>query len=84
MKKKRKTLWEHFTSCYLLLILLFIYLPILYVILFSFNESKSLSNFTGFSLKWYENMFQDRTMLQSILPVRSLTSEYSPLISKSS
>ncbi len=66
MKKKRKTLWDRFSSCYLVLILLFIYLPIFYVILFSFNESKSLSNFTGFSLKWYENMFQDRTMLQSI------------------
>ena len=66
MKKKKKTLWEHFTSCYLLVILLFIYLPIFYVILFSFNESKSLSNFTGFSLKWYENMFQDRTMMQSV------------------
>ena len=34
--------------------------------LFSFNESKSLSNFSGFSLRWYENMFRDRTMLQSI------------------
>ena len=66
MKKKKKTLWDWFTSCYLILILLFIYLPILYVVLFSFNESKSLSKFTGFSLKWYENMFQDRTMLQSI------------------
>ena len=66
MKKKRKTLWDRFSSCYLVLILLFIYLPIFYVILFSFNESKSLSNFTGFSLRWYENMFQDRTMLQSI------------------
>ncbi len=64
--KKKKTLWEHFTGAYLVLILAFIYLPILYVVVFSFNESKSLSNFTGFSLRWYENMFRDRTMLQSI------------------
>ena len=59
-------MWERFTSGYLVLILLFIYLPIAYVVLFSFNESKSLSNFTGFSLKWYQNMLEDRTMLQSI------------------
>ena len=64
--KTRKSLWQHFTSFYLVLILLFIYLPIVYVVVFSFNESKSLSNFSGFSLRWYENMFSDRTMLESI------------------
>jgi len=65
-KKQKKTFFEHFSSWYLVLVLLFIYLPIGYVVLFSFNDSKSLSNFTGFSLRWYENMFNDRTMLQSI------------------
>jgi len=65
-KNQQKPFFQRFTSWYLVLILLFIYLPIGYVVLFSFNESKSLSNFTGFSLRWYENMFQDRTMLQSI------------------
>ena len=65
-KKQKKTFFEHFSSLYLVLVLLFIYLPIAYVVLFSFNDSKSLSNFTGFSLRWYENMFNDRTMLQSI------------------
>ena len=64
--KKRKGRWNFLSSGYLLVILLFIYLPIAYVVLFSFNESKSLTNFTGFSLRWYENMVQDRTMLQSI------------------
>lgn len=62
MKKKKKFL----SSGYLILILLFIYLPIAYVVLFSFNDSKSMTKFTGFSLRWYENMFNDRTMLQSI------------------
>ena len=66
MKKKSKTIWDRFQSCYLMIVLLFIYLPIAYVVLFSFNEGKSLSNFTGFSLRWYENMFRDRAMLQSI------------------
>ena len=66
MKKKRKSFAEWFSSGYLIVVLLFIYLPIAYVVLFSFNESKSLTHFTGFSLKWYENMFQDRTMMQSV------------------
>ena len=65
-QKKKKTLSQRLSSWYLVVILLFIYLPIGYVVLFSFNDSKSLTNFTGFSLRWYENMFQDRTMLQSI------------------
>lgn len=53
-------------NTYLGLILFFFYLPILYVIVFSFNQSRSLSNFTGFSLQWYEKMFSNRTMLESI------------------
>ncbi len=64
--RTKKSLLERFCSAYLLMILLFIYLPILYVVFFSFNESKSLTNFTGFSLRWYRNMLTDRTMLESI------------------
>ncbi|MBQ7183677.1 MAG: ABC transporter permease [Clostridia bacterium] len=64
--EKRRSKWSLLTNGYLILVLLFIYLPIGYVVLFSFNESKSLTNFTGFSLRWYENMMQDETMLQSI------------------
>ena len=64
--KKRK-LSRFFTSGYLILILLFIYLPIGYLILFSFNEGKSMTNFSGFSLRWYENLFSKETsMLESI------------------
>ncbi len=50
----------------IVLVLLFFYVPIAYVVLFSFNESKSLSNFTGFSLQWYEDLFGDRVILESI------------------
>ena len=51
---------------FLALVMLFFYLPILYVVLFSFNSSKSLSTFTGFSLQWYEKMFANRTIMESI------------------
>ena len=64
--KKRK-LSKIFTSGYLILILLFIYLPIGYLILFSFNAGKSMTSFTGFSLRWYENLFvKEHSMLESI------------------
>lgn len=60
---KKKTVFD---KIYLALIILFLYLPILYVIVFSFNESKSLTVFSGFSFKWYEKMFANRTMMESI------------------
>jgi len=40
--------------------------PILYIIPFSFNSSRSLTKFEGFSLRWYEKMFADSTMMQSV------------------
>ena len=64
--EKKKSFWNFFTSGYLILVLLFIYLPILYVMVFSFNDSKSMTSFEGFSLQWYENMFNNREMLESI------------------
>jgi spermidine/putrescine transport system permease protein len=64
MEKKRKT--RFLSGGYLILVLLFIYLPILYVMLFSFNDSKSMVKFSGFSLRWYESMFSNRDMLESI------------------
>lgn len=51
---------------YLGLILLFFYIPIIYVMVFSFNESRSLTNFTGFSFRWYEKMFADHQIMEAI------------------
>ena len=55
-----------FSRLYLAVIVAFFYLPIVYVVFFSFNESRSLTNFTGFSLQWYEKMFKTRAMMESI------------------
>ena len=55
-----------FQKFYVFIIMAFFYLPIFYVVLFSFNESRSLTNFTGFSLQWYEKMFNTRAMMESI------------------
>ena len=51
----------------LTLTMLFFYLPLLYIIIFSFNDSRSLTKFGGFSLRWYEKMFADSTMMEAVL-----------------
>lgn len=51
---------------YASLIYIFLYAPILVLIIFSFNESKSRTNFTGFSFKWYIKLFQNDTILKSL------------------
>ena len=48
------------------LILVFFYAPILFMIVFSFNSSKSLTHFTGFSLRWYEAMIKNHSMMESL------------------
>lgn len=55
-------------SSYLLLVLLFIYIPISILIFYSFNDERSLTHFNGnFSLIWYEKFFQDRLFIESII-----------------
>lgn len=48
------------------LLLVFFYTPILFMIIFSFNSSKSLTHFTGFSLCWYEAMLKNHGMMESL------------------
>ena len=43
-----------------------LYLPILAVVLFSFNDKKSLSAFSGFSTRWYVDFFHNGALLQSL------------------
>ena len=42
------------------------YLPIAAVVLFSFNNRKSLASFTGFSTRWYVDFFHDETLIRSL------------------
>ena len=52
---------------FMALVFLFLYAPIVVLIVFSFNDSRSLTKFSGFSLQWYERMFSDRTMMQAVV-----------------
>lgn len=55
------------SKIFLYIVLLFMYIPIFVLIVFSFNESKSRANFTGFSLKWYSKLLHNETILTSLL-----------------
>ncbi len=52
---------------YLGLVLLFLYVPIFVLIVFSFNESKSRSVFSGFTLDWYKKLFQNDVIISSLV-----------------
>lgn len=51
---------------YIAIILLFLYLPIGVLMVLSFNESKSMSIWTGFSTRWYEEMFSNEMILDAV------------------
>ena len=52
---------------YLALVLFFLYVPIFVLIVFSFNESKSRSVFSGFTLDWYRKLFQNDIIISSLV-----------------
>ena len=51
---------------YIILCFLFLYLPIVVTMIYSFNSSKSLTSFESFSLRWYENLFSNGEIMQAV------------------
>lgn len=62
MKKEKRG----FGKVLMVLLVIFFYAPIIYMIVFSFNEGKSLTSFTGFSLRWYQHMLESRDMMEAL------------------
>lgn len=62
MKKNNRI----FGKILMILMIIFFYLPILYMIIFSFNDGKSLTKFTGFSLRWYQHMLESQDMMEAL------------------
>ncbi|XCP85788.1 extracellular solute-binding protein [Roseburia hominis] len=56
----------------MILAIAFFYLPILYMIVFSFNDGKSLTSFTGFSLRWYQHMLDSGDMMEALYTTFSI------------
>ncbi|CCV66146.1 MAG: ABC transporter permease [Paracholeplasma sp.] len=62
MTKLRK----HASKIFMALVLLFIYAPILSMVIFSFNENKSLTRWGGFSFQWYEKLFDSQEIMGAV------------------
>ena len=54
------------SKIYTTIVFLFLFAPIAVLLVFSFYEAKSLSVFSGFSLKWYQELFHDENTLESV------------------
>ena len=58
---------------YLAVIFLFLYLPILVLVVLSFNNSKSRVVWGGFTLKWYASCFTDKTIMNALIMTLQIT-----------
>ena len=67
-----KKLRNFFRGTYLGLMLIFLYAPILVLMVFSFNGSKSMARWTGFSFKWYEALMHDFTIMNALMVTLSV------------
>jgi putrescine transport system permease protein len=55
---------HYFGRVWMALIFLFLYLPLLFMVVFSFNSSRQDAVFTGFSLRWYEALGRDNKIVE--------------------
>ena len=67
-----KKLRNFFRGTYLGLMLIFLYAPILVLMVFSFNGSKSMARWAGFSFKWYEALMHDSTIMNALIVTLSV------------
>ena len=63
MKNLTRFAQNQFGRLWLLLVYLFLYLPLLFLIVFSFNSTRQDGIFTGFSLRWYEALLDDSRLV---------------------
>ena len=63
MKNLTRFAQNQFGRLWLLLVYLFLYIPLLFLIVFSFNSTRQDGIFTGFSLRWYEALLDDSRLV---------------------
>ena len=63
MKNLTRFAQNQFGRLWLLLVYLFLYIPLLFLIVFSFNSTRQDGIFTGFSLRWYEALLDDSLLV---------------------
>lgn len=65
-EERRAAFNKHILTWLSIGIFVFLYLPILILIIYSFNENKIVGVWTGFSLNWYRELFQDTALLNAL------------------
>jgi putrescine transport system permease protein len=55
---------KHFGKLWMAAVYLFLYMPLLFMVVFSFNSTRQDANFTGFSLRWYEALTKDTKIVE--------------------
>lgn len=60
---RRKRLWGRVSNVYAFLVYLFIYIPIIVMIIYSFNDQKNNYYWNGFTTEWYEKLFTDSDLV---------------------
>ena len=55
------------SNIYLFLVFIFLYAPIFALALFSFNDSKSMARWNGFTLKWYKQLFHNERIISALI-----------------
>lgn len=64
MVKSKSKIWSNF---YLVLVFIFLYAPIFALALFSFNDSKSMARWNGFTLMWYKELFHNERIITALI-----------------
>ena len=64
--KKRKKKRNYFSPIYLTLVLLILYLPILMVIIYSFNSGRTIASWQGFTTNWYTRLLNNALMADAL------------------
>ncbi len=76
-------LLRYFGKAWMALTFLFLYLPLMFMIVFSFNSTRQDANFTGFSLRWYEALMRDTKLVDGFflsLQVAAITGVLSAVL----
>ncbi|MGQ0710703.1 MAG: ABC transporter permease [Rhodoferax sp.] len=63
----RPFLEKHFGKLWMVAVYAFLYLPLLFMVVFSFNSTRQDAVFTGFSLRWYEALTRDTKLVDGFL-----------------
>jgi putrescine transport system permease protein len=74
---------RHFGKLWMAVVFLFLYLPLLFMVVFSFNSTRQDAHFTGFSLRWYEALSRDTKLVEGFflsLKIAAITGVCSALL----